>query len=157
MAGSAPTPDAPSSRRPEHALARAPWTVPVAALLLVVEAIVIAEHARRLLTGVVLAEETLGLASLGPLDREVPAAVLEAFAAIGLVIAAISIARRSRLALGYGGAIQLIVVFEIALRIIGGLALPPTLALAVLVLATGATLAASRTRRWTDEPILLGH
>lgn len=146
-----PTP----TRRPQHRLSSLPWSVPAAAGLLAVEAVVIAEHARRLLTGTVLAEETLGLAALGPLDREIPVAVLELFAAIGLVIAAVSIVRRSRLALAYGAGVQMLIVLDIVLRIAAGLTIVPTVGLSALVLATGSALGMPHTRQWCDEPILV--
>lgn len=130
-----------------------PWTVGVVAVLAVVEALLIFEHARRLLTDVITAEETLGIAALGPLDREVPAAVLEAFAALGLVIAAIAVVRRSTLALYYILGVQAVILLDVVLRLTGGLAILPTIALLVLALATAAVAAASPTRRWCTEPV----
>lgn len=122
-----------------------------------IEAILIVEHARRLVAGIVTSEETLGLAALGPLDREVPVAVLEAFVAFGLVIAAVAIARRSRLALVYVAVVQALIVVEVVARIIVGLAPLSTIGLSTLALGIAAVLASRGTRQWCDEPILLRH
>jgi hypothetical protein len=130
-----------------------PWTVPAVAALLVIEAVVVAEHARRLLAGIVTSEETLGLAALGPLDREVPAAVIEALVGLGLLVAAVAILRRSQLALAYAGIVQVLVLFEVVLRVAGGLSVLPTIALFTLAVATGALAAAAPTRVWCDVPI----
>lgn len=130
-----------------------PWTVGGLAVLAAIEAVVIVEHARRLFAEVVLAEETLGIAALGPLDREVPAAVIEGFAAVGLVVAAIAVVRRSQLALIYILVVQVVIVIDVVLRLVGGLSVLSTIGLLLLALATGALAVAPPTRRWCDEPV----
>lgn len=111
------------------------------------------EHARRLLTGVVLSEETLGIAALRPLDREVPAAVIEAVLALGLLTAAVGLLRRSQLALAFVGVVQVLVLLEVVLRIAGGLAIMPTIGLLLLAVGVAALAAAAPTRAWCDVPI----
>ena len=147
------TPNSQGATSNGHHLRRRPWTVTAVAVLLVIEAIVFVEHARRLLADIVTAEETLGIAALGPLDREVPAAVLEGFAALGLLVAAFSIVRRSQLALVYVLVVQAVVVVDVVLRLTGGLAVGPTVGMFGLALCIAATAAAPATRRWCDEPI----
>jgi hypothetical protein len=133
-----------------------PWTIYAVGALVTIEAIVMLEHARRLVTGIVTSEETLGLAALGPLDREVPAVAIEAFVALGLVIAAYAITRRSRLALTYVATVQAVMLVDALFRIAQGLALLPTLVVIVLACATAALVGTRPTRAWCDEPILLG-
>lgn len=130
-----------------------PWTATAATALLVVEAIVFLEHARRLLAGIVTSEETLGIAALGPLDREVPAAVIEAVLALGLLVAAVGLLRRSQLALAFVGVVQVLVLLEVVLRVAGGLAIVPTVALLALALGVSALAAAAPTRAWCTVPI----
>jgi hypothetical protein len=132
---------------------RMPWTVGGLAVLIGIEAVLMLEHARRLLTQIVTAEETLGIAALSPLDREVPAAVLEGFVAVGLVVAAITVIRRSRLSLLYVLVAQAVIVLDAVLRFTGGLAVAPAIGLLVLASLTGALALAVPTRRWCTEPI----
>jgi hypothetical protein len=141
------------ARRPPHAVQRLPATVPVAAGLLVISAIVVVEHARRLFDAMTMAEETLGLAAIPPLRHEVPAAVIEVFVAGGLLIAAYAIVRRSRLALIFAASVQVTVTLDALLRIVRGRAVAPAVALLVLAVLTGGTLLATSTRAWCDEPI----
>lgn len=142
--------------RPVHGGRRtAPWTVYATAVVLTIQALMIAEHARRLLSHVVRAEETLGLAALAPLDREVPAAVVEAIVALSLLVAAVAIARRSRLALAWSAVVQGLMLVDVAARLGRGLALEATALLFVTVIAGGALLAAPATRRWCTTPIAL--
>lgn len=130
-----------------------PWTVVALAVLAAIEAVLVIEHARRLLSDIVTAEETLGIAALGPLDREVPAVVLEGFIAVGLAIAAIVVLRRSQLGRVYIVVVQAGIVIDVILRFVGGLAVGPSIALLVLAVATTALAAAGPTRAWCDEPI----
>ena len=52
-----------------------------------------------------MAEETLGLATIGPLRHEVPAMVIEVLVGGGLLIAAVALIRRSRLALVFAASV----------------------------------------------------
>jgi hypothetical protein len=140
-------------RRTTHALQRLPATVPVAAGLLVICAVVMLEHARRLFSALTMAEETLGLSAIAPLRHEVPAGILEVFAGVGLLICAGGIVRRSRLALIFGASVQAIIALDAVLRIVRGLAVAPAIALLVLAAVTGGTLLAASTRAWCDEPV----
>jgi hypothetical protein len=140
-------------RRPSHAVDRMPAVAPVAAGMLVICALVLFEHARRLLDATTLAEETLGLAALPPLRHEVPAAVLEAFVGCGLLIAAFALLRRSRVALVFATAVQVVVALDALLRIVRGLTLLPAVALLVLAALTSGTVLARRTRAWCDAPL----
>lgn len=133
-----------------------PWTVLASCAAVAAQAVMIAEHARRLLAGVVTSEETLGLAALGPLDREVPAAVIEGFIALGLFVAAIAILRRSRLALAYAETVQAVVLVDVVLRVARGLAFTPTVVMFALAAAIASLLGAPTTRRWCDVPIWPG-
>jgi hypothetical protein len=136
-----------------HTVERLPATVPIAAGLLVISAIVVVEHAKRLFDAMTMAEETLGLAAIPPLRHEVPTAVIELCVAGGLLIAAYAIVRRSRLALIFAASVQVIVTLDALLRIVRGLAVAPAVALLVLAVLTGATLLATSTRAWCDEPV----
>jgi hypothetical protein len=140
-------------RRPRHVMHRMPATVPAAAALLVVCALVLLEHARRLLSAATLAEETLGLSALPPLRHEVPAAVIEAFVGCGLLIAAFALLRRSRVALMFATAVQVVVALDALLRMVRGLALLPAVALLVLAVLTAGAVLARGTRAWCDEPV----
>jgi hypothetical protein len=60
---------------PAHRLDRLPATVPAAAGLLVISAIMMLEHARRLFDGITMAEETLGLAAIRSLRQVSPGIV----------------------------------------------------------------------------------
>ena len=137
-----------SSPRPTQ-----PWTITGLAVLVGVQAVIVFEHARRLLAEVTTAEETLGIAALGPLDQEVPAAVIEGFVATGLLIAAVAVIRRSQLALAYIVVVQAVIVLDVVLRLAGGLPVVSTAGMLVLALATGALALAPATRQWCNEPI----
>jgi hypothetical protein len=138
-----------------HGLDRLPATVPAAAGLLAISAIVLLEHTRRLFDGITMAEETLGLAAIASLRHEVPAAVIEVFVGCGLLIAAYAIVRRSRLALIFAALVQCVIAVDALLRMMRGLAVAPAVALLLLAALTGGTVLASSTRAWCDEPVRL--
>jgi hypothetical protein len=140
-------------RHPAHAMEHLPATVPVAASLLVISAVVILEHARRLFKAMTMAEETQGLAAIAPLGQEVPAAVIEVFVGGGLLIAAYALVRRSRLAMIFAASVQVIVALDALLRIVQGHAVAPAVALLVLAILTAGTLLAASTSGWCDEPV----
>lgn len=75
------------------------------------------------------------------------------FVAVGLIVAAITVTRRSRLALVYIVVVQAVIVLDVVLRLVGGLSVVSTTGVLVLALATGALALAPATRRWCDEPI----
>lgn len=139
--------------RPPHAVDRMPAVVPVAAGMLVIWALFLFEHARRLLDATTLAEETLGLSALPPLRHEVPAAVIETFVGCGLLIAAFALVRRSRVAVVFATAVQVVVALDALLRVVRGLALLPAVALLVLAVLTACAVLARGTRAWCDEPV----
>lgn len=138
---------------PAHRLDRLPATVPAAAGLLATSAIIMLEHARRLVDGITMAEETLGLAAIRSLRDQAPAAVIEVFVGCGLLIAAYAIVRRSRLALTFAASVQCVIALDALLRIARGLAVAPAVTLLVLAVVTGGAVLASSTRAWCDEPI----
>lgn len=140
-------------RHPAHAMERLPATVPAVAGLLVISAIVLLEHARRLFNVMTMAEETQGLAAIPPLGQEVPAAIIEVFVGGGLLIAAFALVRRSRLALIFAASVQVIVALDALLRIVQGHAVAPAIALLVLATLTAGTLLGASTRGWCDEPV----
>lgn len=138
---------------PAHRLDRPPATVPAAAGLLAISAIIMLEHARRLVDGITMAEETLGLAAIRSLRHEAPAAVIAVFVGCGLLIAAYAIVRRSRLALIFAASVQCVIALDALLRIMRGLSVAPAVALLVLTVLTGGAVLASSTRAWCDEPV----
>jgi hypothetical protein len=81
-----PRPAARPVERPPHAVDRMPAVVPVAAGMLVIWALVLFEHARRLLDGTTLAEETLGLSAVPALLPAIALLVLAVLTA-GAVLA----------------------------------------------------------------------
>lgn len=138
---------------PAHRLDRLPATVPAAAGLLVISATMMLGHARRLFGGTTMAEDTLGLAAIRSLRHEVPVAVIEVFVGCGLLIAAIAIVRRSRLALIFAASVQCVIALDASLRMMRGLAVAPAVALLVLAVLTGGAMLASSTWAWCDEPV----
>jgi hypothetical protein len=138
------------THHPTHTMQDLPATVPVAAGLLVICAIVVLDHVRRLFDAMTLAEETRGLAALPPLRYEVPVAVIEAFISGGLLIAAYLIIRRSRLALNFAASIQIIITFDALLRITRGLPVTPAVAMLVLATLTATTMLTPSTRAWCN-------
>lgn len=132
---------------------RLPATVPIAAGLLVVCAVVVEDHAARLFSAVAMAEETQGLSAIAALGHEVPAGALEVLAGVGLVLCAVGIIQRSRVALISAATVQATIVLDAALRIVRGAAVAHAVALLVLAAVTGGTLLAARTRAWCDEPV----
>jgi hypothetical protein len=137
----------------QHALKHLPGTVAVAAVLLVVSAIVLLEHARRLLYAVTMAEETQGLVAIRPLRHEVPAMVIEVLVGGGLLIAAVALIRRSRWAVIFAASVQLVVALDAVRRIVRDLAVAPPIALLVLAALASLAVLAPATRAWCDEPI----
>lgn len=138
---------------PAHRLDRLPATVPAAAGLLVISAIMMLDHARRLIDGTTMAEETLGLAAIRSLRHEMPVAVIEVFVGCALLIAAIAIVRRSRLALIFAASVQCVIALDALLRMMRGLAVAPAVALLLLAVLTGGAMLASSTWAWCDEPV----
>jgi hypothetical protein len=132
--------------------AHAPWTIRLGAVVLVFEAVVGLRHAARLLRGVDLAEETLGLAALRPLGHEATTLTLLFYAALGLFVAAVVLFRRSRLALCYAAVVQALVVVDALARFVRGLPVLPAVLLLAVAIPTFGLLLSRSARRWCVAP-----